>query len=453
MDCGDTFLMPAPGVGATPHLWIIISQPDPRTYHCAIVSVTTLRNSKDQTVILRVGDHPFIRHDNVYKMIVSIMAVAIAADRALGARYLALAGAVFVIPFLAFAGHAGQVADRFSKTRVLQVTKSFEIAIMLLGIVALVSHRIEPILLVLFLLAVQANFFSPAKYGILPEMVSEAQLSRANGLLELSTFVAIVIGTSFGTFLYEHWKDQPVRMGAVLTGIAIAGMLASLRIPKTRAAGAPGVFHWNPFTEVLAGAWTIRASRSLWLTVIGISWFWFVGGLFQMSLLLLGSEVLHVSEVHVGLLMTALAAGIGLGSLAAGSLSGDHIELGLVPVGCGLMGVFAIALGATTSYPFALLWLAAIGFSGGLFAVPLNAFLQDVAGAAEKGRILATNNFVNMVGVILASGIRCRTGTGVNPDGTSRLRKSPNQLTSPGRSAFATRSATRSERRWWEAAC
>ena len=97
----------------------------------------------------------------------------------------------------------------------------------------------------------------------------------------------------------------------------------------------------------MAGARTIRGRRPLWLTVLGISWFWFVGGLFQMSLLILGSEVLHVSEVRVGLLMTALAAGIGAGSIAAGSLSGDHIELGLVPVGCGLMGVFSIALGVT----------------------------------------------------------------------------------------------------------
>src|ERR1035438_8784122 len=189
-------------------------------------------------------------NDNVYKMIVSIMAVRIAADGNSGSRYLALAGAVFVLPFLLFAGTAGQLADRFSKTRVLQVTKSFEMLIMIMGIVALTSARIELLLVVLFLLAMQANFFSPAKYGILPEMMTEAQISRANGLLELSTFIAIVIGTSFGTFLFERWKDQPVLMGATLLGIAVIGSLASLHITKVPPAGSKEPFHWNPFREI-----------------------------------------------------------------------------------------------------------------------------------------------------------------------------------------------------------
>jgi len=143
-------------------------------------------------------------NDNVYKMIVSIMAVRMAGDPASGSRYLAIAGAVFVIPFLLFAGYAGQLADRFSKTRVLQITKSLEMVAMSMGIVALVTGGMDFLLIVLFLLATQANFFSPAKYGILPELMTEANLSRANGLLELTTFIAIVIGTSFGTFLYEH---------------------------------------------------------------------------------------------------------------------------------------------------------------------------------------------------------------------------------------------------------
>src|ERR1700675_2842410 len=133
-------------------------------------------------------------NDNVYKMIVSVAAVEIAASQQVGARYLSLTGAVFVIPFLLFAGYAGQLADRFSKTRVLQVTKAFEILIMITGLVALVERSMGLLLTVLFLLAVQANFFSPAKYGILPEVMGEAQLTRANGLLELSPFAAMVLG-------------------------------------------------------------------------------------------------------------------------------------------------------------------------------------------------------------------------------------------------------------------
>jgi acyl-[acyl-carrier-protein]-phospholipid O-acyltransferase/long-chain-fatty-acid--[acyl-carrier-protein] ligase len=343
-------------------------------------------------------------NDNVYKMIVSVMAVRIAGE-ASGSRYLSLAGAVFVIPFLLFAGYAGQIADRFSKTRVLQVTKSLEMVAMLMGLVALVSGRIDFLLIVLFLLATQANFFSPAKYGILPEMMPEANLSRANGLLELTTFVAIVIGTSFGTFLYERWQGQPVRMGLTLLAIAVVGSLLSLHIRKVPAAGAREAFHWNPFHEIVQGARVILQQRTLTLSVIGISWFWFIGALFQLALILAGKEVWHVSESHVGFLVTALSAGIGAGSIAAGTLSGKHIELGLVPVGSFVMGLCAVFLGLTGNYSWALGWLVGLGFGAGLFAVPLNAWLQERAGAKEKGRIIATNNFANMVGVIAASGL------------------------------------------------
>jgi acyl-[acyl-carrier-protein]-phospholipid O-acyltransferase / long-chain-fatty-acid--[acyl-carrier-protein] ligase len=346
-------------------------------------------------------------NDNVYKMIVSIFAVRMAATSAAGSsRYLAIAGAVFVIPFLLFAGYAGQLADRYSKTRVLQITKSLEVVTMLMGMAALLAGRMDFLLIVLFLLATQANFFSPAKYGILPEMMSEANLSRANGLLELTTFVAIVVGTSFGTFLYERWQNQPLRMGGTLLAIAVVGTLASLHMRRIPAATvAPEKFHWNPFHEIIAGAVELREQRTMALAVAGISWFWFVGALFQMALLLAGKEIFHAAESQVGFLVTALAAGIGAGSIMAGAISGDHIELGLVPVGSALMGFFAILLGLTTSYTWALVWLAGVGFCGGLFAVPLNAYLQEHAGATEKGRILATNNFINMVGVIGASGV------------------------------------------------
>jgi acyl-[acyl-carrier-protein]-phospholipid O-acyltransferase / long-chain-fatty-acid--[acyl-carrier-protein] ligase len=344
-------------------------------------------------------------NDNVFKMIVSIFAVQAVANGPASSRNLALAGAVFVVPFLLFAGYSGQAADRFSKSRVLQVTKAFEIAIMLLATGALLAGRIEWLLAILFLLATQANFFSPAKYGILPEMLDEARISRANGLLELTTFVAIVVGTSFGTFLYEGLKHKPLSMGAVLLGIAAVGSLASLGIRKVPGAGSTEPFHWNPFHEIVEGVRSLRAHRSLALAVGGLSWFWFIGALFQMALLLAGAETLHVSETQTGLLVTALAAGIGLGSVAAGALSGDYIELALVPAGAALMGIAAIGAGMTGSFPAAMVWLVVVGLGAGMFAVPLNAYLQEEAGLKERGRILATNNFANMVGVICASGV------------------------------------------------
>jgi acyl-[acyl-carrier-protein]-phospholipid O-acyltransferase/long-chain-fatty-acid--[acyl-carrier-protein] ligase len=337
-------------------------------------------------------------------MIVSVGAVELAANQLLGAHYLAMAGAVFVAPFLLLAGYAGQIADRFSKTRVLQITKSFEIVIMVAGMAALASRNLEMLLVVLFLLAVQANFFSPAKYGILPEIVDEAQITRANGLLELSTFAAIVLGSSVGSLLFARWKGEPLLLGGTLLGIAVAGSLTSLFLRKVPASGSSERFHWNPFSEVWMGVRRIHSQRPLWLTTLGISYFWFLGALFQMAVILVGSESLHLSESRTGLLVTALAVGIGLGSLAAGWLSGDGIEIGLVPCGAAFLGACALLMGTAHSFASMVAWLAGAGFAGGLFIVPLNAFLQEQAAKQEKGRLLATNNFLNMIGVVLASG-------------------------------------------------
>jgi len=344
-------------------------------------------------------------NDNVYKMIVSFTAVRMALDTATSGRYLALAGAVFIFPFILFSGYAGQLADRFSKTRMLQITKSLEIVTMVMGIAALAAGSLNLLLVVLFLLATQATFFSPAKYGILPEAVGEEQLSRANGLLELTTFVAIVVGTSFGSWLFEHWKKEPLRLGLVMLGIAILGTLFSLHIPKVPAAGRREPFRWNPFGEIVAGVRELRVRRPLALTMLGISWFWFIGALFQLALLLEGSEILRVEETRAGLLFTALAIGIGLGSVIAGRISGDHIELGLVPAGSVIMGVFTLLVAATTNYAVALAALTVIGFGGGFMAVPLNAYLQEEPAADEKGRMLATNNLMNSTAMAIAYGM------------------------------------------------
>jgi 1-acyl-sn-glycerol-3-phosphate acyltransferase len=339
-------------------------------------------------------------NDNVYKMIVSFTAVRMAIDSASSSRYLAIAGAAFIVPYILFSGYAGQLADRYSKTRMLQITKSLEILTMAMGIVALIAGSLNLLFIVLFLLGTQATFFSPAKYGILPEAVGEAQISRANGLLELTTFVAIVIGTSFGSALFEHWKNEPGTMGATMLGIAIAGTLCSLHIPKVPGAGRRGTFAWNPFGEIVAGLRGLRTRRPLALTIVGISWFWFLGALFQLVLVLEGSEILHVAETRSGLLFTALAIGIGLGSVLAGRISGDHIELGLVPAGSLIMGVFSLLVAATTNYGAALGELVAVGFGGGFMAVPLNAYLQEESAADEKGRMLATNNLMNSVAMV-----------------------------------------------------
>jgi acyl-[acyl-carrier-protein]-phospholipid O-acyltransferase / long-chain-fatty-acid--[acyl-carrier-protein] ligase len=175
-------------------------------------------------------------NDNLYKMIVSMRAVHVAAST--GTEYVSIALGVFVIPFFLFSGYSGQLADRLSKRTVLIAVKVFEIAVMTLGIAVFFTTRIEWMLLVLFLMALHSTVFSPAKYGIVPEMLPEKELSRANALLEMTTFVAIVLGTSLGSFLFHAWKDAAWKMGVAMLGVAVAGFLTSLWILRVRAGGA-----------------------------------------------------------------------------------------------------------------------------------------------------------------------------------------------------------------------
>jgi acyl-[acyl-carrier-protein]-phospholipid O-acyltransferase/long-chain-fatty-acid--[acyl-carrier-protein] ligase len=344
-------------------------------------------------------------NDNLYKIIVSMRAVHVAATSGSASEYLSLAGAVFVIPFLLFSGYSGHLADAVSKRKVLIGVKVFEIFVMGFGLAVFFSTRIELMLVVLFLMALHSTIFSPAKYGIVPEMLPDRDLSRANALLEMSTFVAIVLGTSIGSFLFTAWKNEPWKMGVVMLGVALTGFFTSLKITRVPVLGTPGRFSLNPFREVFIGASHLWKDRTLFLTVMGISYFWFLGALFQLDVLLFGTEVLKTDDFHVGLMVTALAIGIGAGSLLAGRLSGDKVELGLVPLGSIFMAFSCIALFALKfSYAGSVAALSLVGLTSGLFIVPLNAYLQQKSESGEKGRIMATNNFFNTIGVLLASG-------------------------------------------------
>ncbi|HUL71794.1 MAG TPA: acyl-[ACP]--phospholipid O-acyltransferase [Vicinamibacterales bacterium] len=341
-------------------------------------------------------------NDNVFKIVVILLAATAPGRDA--ARDVALAGAMFIAPFLLFSGYAGDLADRFNKRRVLVAMKVFEIAAMALAIPALASGRFGLELGVLFLMGTQATFFSPAKYGIVPEIVANDDLSRANGLLEMSTFLAIVIGTAVGGPLVVLWRGQAAWIGVGLTIVAIAGTLACLRIPDVPPARPDGRISLNPFGETWRAVRRLYPDRTLWMTTVGISYFWFLGALLQMALALFGQQALHVAEAEISWLLTALAVGIGAGSLAAGRLSGDKVELGLVPIGSIGMGVFSLWLAASPpSFVQAAIALVLLGFFGGWFVVPLNALLQQKPNASEKGRVLAANNVLNTIGIILAS--------------------------------------------------
>jgi len=177
-------------------------------------------------------------NDNLFKMVVSLVAVR-AATAAEAGRNLSIISAVFILPFILFSGYAGQVADVYSKRRVLVITKSLEIVATLLGLIAFVIGDLQITYVVLFLFALQATFFSPAKYGILPEMLPDRDLSRANGVLEMSTFVAIVVGVAAGGAMFDAWQSRLWLIGAIVIAIAVAGTALAFRIPRVPPA-APG---------------------------------------------------------------------------------------------------------------------------------------------------------------------------------------------------------------------
>jgi acyl-[acyl-carrier-protein]-phospholipid O-acyltransferase/long-chain-fatty-acid--[acyl-carrier-protein] ligase len=364
-------------------------------------------------LIRRRGMKPYLAtqflgalNDNVFRMTLSLLALGAAMARGESGGVLGLVGAVFILPFVLFSGWAGWLADRVGKRSVLVSVKVLEVGVMGLAVIAFLAGRIEALLAVLFLMAFQSTLFSPAKYGILPEMLPARDLSRANGLLEMSTFLAIVLGTSLGGLLYQALSGEVVWIGAVLLGIAVAGLAASLGIRRVPAT-APGTpFPRNPWREILRGGRRILADRTLALGVAGTVWFWFAGALVQMDLILLGKESLGLDDAWVGLLGTALAVGIGIGSLLAGTVSGSRIETGLVPLGAlGMaLGCGGVAL-AGGSFAATAAALAFLGLAGGFFVVPLNALVQHRADPERKGQVLATANVAQTGGVLVASGL------------------------------------------------
>src|SRR5580704_6034080 len=190
-------------------------------------------------------------NDNLYKTIVSLRAVQVAASA--GLDYLSLAGAVFVLPFLLFSGYSGHLADKVSKRTVMISVKVFEIGVMAIGLAVFFTNRMEWMLVVIFLMALHSTIFSPAKYGFVPELLEAKDLSRANGLLEMTTFVAIVLGTALSSFMFSAWNNEAWKMGGVMVSVAIIGLAVSFGIPRTQAVQSTDKFRWNPLGEVITG--------------------------------------------------------------------------------------------------------------------------------------------------------------------------------------------------------
>ena len=360
-------------------------------------------------------------NDNVYKTSLVILATYHTARyTSIDVRVLNyLASGLFILPFVLFSGFAGQLADKHDKVLVLRAVKFCEVGIMLLAALGLATERMSLMLAALFLMGAHSTFFAPAKYGLLPQVLVEDELVGGNAMLEMGTFVAILLGTLLGTTLAAA-DDLRIIVGGLLT-IALAGTACSLLIPRTRAVVPGLVVDWNPWRATAANLRAARADPVVFLAVLGISWFWFYGIIVLGQVPLYAQQVLNGTEGVVTLLLVAFTLGVGTGSLLCERLSGRRLEIGLVPLGSLGLTLFGVELYFATpaapaplpvpalellTRPYALHVLGdlvLIGVSGGLYIVPLYALVNRRARPEVMSRVISANSVWNAAFMVVAS--------------------------------------------------
>ena len=347
--------------------------------------------------------------DNVLKNLVVFVALFATGRAAMSLSekhaYGELIGVLFSLPFILFSMAGGFLADRFSKRSVMLGVKIFELAVMALVLAGLWRTDKHFLLAGVFLMGTHSAFFGPSKYGSLPELLPERKLSWGNGILELGTFMAIILGTVTAALMAEKFHGRQWISGILLIALAFVGLTTCLGITRIPAADPAKKFHPNFLRQILSQLRAIRGDRPLVLALLGNTYFNFLGALLLLNLFFYGANVLGVNETKIGLLNVALAFGIGLGSVAAGYLSGGKIEYGLVPIGAfGLSVISALLALPSVTFNGAFALLALLGFAGGFFIVPVSALLQHRPDARKKGEVLAVANWLSFVGVFLASG-------------------------------------------------
>jgi len=345
-------------------------------------------------------------NENGLKNLVVFIILGMAMQKADRDRLVLVVGTLFSLPFILFSMTGGFLADRYSKRTVTIWTKFFEMAVMALAIAGLGWQSLHLEMAAVFLASTQAALFGPSKYGLLPELLPEPRLSWGNGVLELGTFLAVIAGGVSGAFLADVFQSRQEWSGLIFLSLSVVGLIFSLGITKVPAADPAKKFRANPIGDLWQQGSLIRKDRVLWLAVLGNTYFWFLGALLTANIVFYGSDVLHISSTRTGILQAAVAIGIGLGSLAAGYLSGGKVEYGLIPLGSVGMTVFGVLLsGQNLSFAHVLALLAALGFSAGFFAVPVNALIQHRPDEKDKGGVIAAANLLSFVGIGGAAGV------------------------------------------------
>lgn len=354
-------------------------------------------------------------NDNLLKGVLSFAVAAggIWANK-LGEGGQAYVGMCLTVPFILLSGIAGQLADRTSKQWITLLVKVAEVGIALVGLLAFLLGNIWIALFAMLLLAAQSAFFGPAKYGMIPEIVRDRDLSQANGSINMATNIAVIAGTILSGPVYTLMdpasagtgaplaEARPSVPGLALLIIALVGLGASAFIPRL-AAMNPGLrIDWNPFRPYF-GALRDMSRSSLLLVAIAWAFFYLIG---MLALLVLPDyrDLLHVTPVEASYLLGTLGIAIGLGSVGAGLISGKHIEPRLIPVGAVGMTLFFVLLGTLPlHYGTVMALLLGAGIFAGFYIVPLQALLQHLSPADERGRFLGTANAMSFVASTFAS--------------------------------------------------
>ncbi len=353
-------------------------------------------------------------NDNLFKNALAVLALF--ASARWGAVLVAAGLGVFILPYVLFSALAGSLAERTDKARLIRLTKWLELALMLLGAAGFLAGSIGLLMAVLFGLGVQATFFGPLKYGILPEHLAPQELLAGNGLIEAATFLAILAGTVAGAALVRA-PFGPELVAGLGVAVSVAGLVAAWRIPPAPPV-APGLaVEWSLWHGTARLVALARADAAIWRATLGISWFWALGAVVLAELPVAAKEVLGADSGTISVLLAVFAAGVGTGSVGCARLLHGRITLGLVrPAWLGLSlfcADLAWSLPAAAPFTAYATWpmahvladLFALAACGGAFSVSLYAFVQHRAVAGTRARMIAAGNVLNAAFMVAASGV------------------------------------------------
>src|SRR3984893_11362871 len=345
-------------------------------------------------------------NDNALKFLVIYLIVERDFPAAMRDRLVLLVGALFALPYILFSLAGGYLADRYSKRSVTIGTKIFEIGVMIFALLSLAVANLPMEAAAVFLISTQGALFGPSKYGLLPELLPEKELSWGNGVIELGTFIAAITATMAAGLLAVAFRGRQTWSGVILLAFTLCGLFTSFGISRVPAADSARKFRTNPFADLGVQRRIIASDHVLRWAVVGNTYLWFLAALLQFVIVVYGHDVLRVDETQISYLQAAVGIGIGVGSLAAGYLSRGKIEYRLVPLG----GIGMSFFGFLVSRHGLGVWpvrvdLCLLGFFGGFYAVPLNALIQQRPKREEKGGGIAAANLLSFVGVFLAAGL------------------------------------------------